>query len=82
MGLCCTCGLNHDGKQKCQMSSCNSYSGMLMAGQYSVPDNGDSGVGEEGQGAWCQECKTSKYCYVRKAHAMNLHFPSNYNHMQ
>ena len=34
-------------------STCSSYcylhSGMFMAGQYSVPDNGAGGVGKEGQ---------------------------------
>ena len=29
MGFCGTCNVNHDGKQYCQTSYCNSHSGML-----------------------------------------------------
>ena len=49
MGFCGTCNVNHDGKQSTCSSYCYLHSGMFMAGQYSVPDNGAGGVGKEGQ---------------------------------
>ena len=49
MGLCCSSGANHYGKQYCQIFYFNSHISMLTPDQYYVPDNGDGGIGEEEQ---------------------------------